>query len=111
MTGTIDDAFSVSAQPDQPVPVHPHVDAATCLMEQAKGVLIFRYSINAVAAAALIDRWAVESGAGAMAVAHALVHDICQGDCGSGHDAWLVRWLEDRLRHDPPAVDVVPPVP
>ena len=108
MTGTIDDAFSVSGRQDRPVPASTvHFDAAACLLEQANGVLIFRYSIDAMAAAALIERWGAESGAGVEAVAHALVHDICQGDCGSEHDAWLVRWLEDRLRHEPPA-DVVP---
>lgn len=108
MTRTIDDAFSVSDRPERQVPAATvRFDAATCLLEQAKGVLIFRYSIDAIAAAALIDLWGTESGAGVEAVAHALVRDICQGDCGSEHDAWLVRWLEDRLRHECPPIDVV----
>lgn len=105
MTGTIDDAMplpegSPQTGSDQEF---DEITEAAALLEQAKGVLIFRYAIDACTAFGLIERWAEESGAGIETVAHALVHDICQGDRSELKDPSIVRWLEERLRHEFPA--------
>lgn len=104
MTGMIDDAFHLSegADPAAAEDLHAHVVAANALLEQAKGVLIFRYSIDAPTALALIQRWSLEAGEDIDTVAHALVHDICQGDLDRPAERSFVRWLEERLRHEFP---------
>lgn len=105
MTGTLDDATSSSGGADWHDRLHePHPDSttATAEVEQAKGVLIFRYAVSAEAAFSLLELWAAETGAGVGDVAQAVVHDICQGDRGGPSDPGLVRWLEDRLRHEYP---------
>jgi hypothetical protein len=79
--------------------------ASTAVLEQAKGVLIFRYGIDAVTAFSLLELWSAENGHAVDAVAHAVVHDICQGDRNASSDPQLVRWLEDRLRHEFPRAD------
>lgn len=105
MTGMIDDTLRA---PDGDGPLGsaqvplPLTDAAA-LIEQAAGVLIFRFGVDAATAKALMQLWAAEAGAQVDAVAHALVHDICQGDRSGPSDPHLVRWLEDRLRHELPA--------
>ena len=73
--------------------------SAATLMEQAKGVLIFRYGVDADTAAAQMNRWAAEAGEPVEAIAHAIVHDICQVDRVDAKAPWLVRWLEGQLRH------------
>lgn len=79
--------------------------SAGALVEQAKGVLIFRYSTDADTALSILELWADEGGVDLPALAFALVHDICQGGPGTSRsDPGLVRWLEDRLRHDRPHV-------
>lgn len=81
--------------------------SAGALVEQAKGVLIFRYSIDADTALSILEVWADESGVDLAALAFALVHDICQGsEDAPRSEPGLVRWLEDRLRHDRPAVSL-----
>jgi hypothetical protein len=78
--------------------------SAGALVEQAKGVLIFRYSINADTALSILELWADQAGVELPVLALALVHDICQGGDAGHSDPALVRWLEDRLRHDRPHV-------
>ncbi|GAB2737218.1 ANTAR domain-containing protein [Nocardioides pakistanensis] len=91
MTGTIDE------------PVRPgHRTDIAALLDQAKGVLIFRYSIDADAASSLLALWAAEYGVSPEAVARTVVHEICQGRRGQASDRGLARWLEDRLRHEMP---------
>ena len=114
MTGMIDDALRApdgdgplgSAQvPQQVAPPLTEVASLTdaaALIEQAAGVLIFRFGVDAATAKALMQLWAAEAGAQGDAVAHALVHDICQGDRSGPTDPHLVRWIEDRLRHELP---------
>jgi hypothetical protein len=77
----------------------------TALIEQAKGVLIFRYAIAADAAYSLLELWAAQTDATVDDVAHAVVHEICQGDRTVPSDPGLVRWLEERLRHEFPGVE------
>lgn len=80
---------------------------AGALVEQAKGVLIFRYSIDADTALSILELWCSETGADLAALSYALVNDICQGaEAGSHSDPALVRWLEDRLRRNCPHVDL-----
>lgn len=77
----------------------------TALIEQAKGVLIFRYAIAAEAAYSLLELWAAQTDATVDQVAQAVVHEICQGDRTVPSDPGLVRWLEERLRHEFPGVE------
>jgi hypothetical protein len=103
MTGTIDDAYPIQGGAGQHGPTHFSDDAA--LLEQAKGVLIFRYSISADAAHSVLELWAAEAAVPTCVVARAVVHDICQGDSTGTADPRLVRWLEDRLRHELPGAE------
>jgi hypothetical protein len=112
MTGMIDDALRApdgdgplgsAPVPQQAAPPLTEAAALTetaALIEQAAGVLIFRFGVDAATAKALMQLWAAEAGAQVDAVAHGLVHDICQGDRSGPTDPHLVRWLEDRLRHE-----------
>ena len=104
MTGMIDDAFEMteSADPSGADQAFQQITETAALLEQAKGVLIFRYSIDACTAFRLIERWADEAGVGLETVAHALVHEICQGDQSEPSEPSFVRWLERRLRHEFP---------
>jgi hypothetical protein len=112
MTGTIDDASPVPEGASQPYSAsQPHSGhgpdprtTAAALVEQAKGVLIFRYAVSADAAFSLLELWAAETNVAIDAVARAVVHDICQGDRTGPSDPHLVRWLEDRLRHEYPGL-------
>lgn len=109
MTGTIEDGFQLSgADPWRSDPLRPDalptdddlsaITEAAALLEQAKGVLIFRYSIGACTAFSLIERWAEQAGVSINRVSRALVYDICQGDRTEPSDPRFVRWLEDQLR-------------
>ena len=77
----------------------------SALVEQAKGVLIFRYGIGAEAAYSLVELWAAETDVTVEDVAQAVIHEICQGDHSRPSDPALVRWLEERLRHEFPGVE------
>jgi hypothetical protein len=86
------------------------------LVEQAKGVLIFKYAVDASTAMGILEVWAEETDVDLVALCFALVHDICQGTTRSPRhaDPALVRWLEERLRKAPPHVDlavVTEPIP
>ncbi|HEX6246563.1 MAG TPA: ANTAR domain-containing protein [Nocardioidaceae bacterium] len=107
MTGTMDSAASLPGSAGSSEPDHDfeQITAEAALLEQAKGVLIFRYGIDADTAFGLIERWAAESDAGIQHVAHAVVHDICQGDHSEPTDPRLVRFLEEQLRHEFPGVE------
>lgn len=122
MTGTIEDGFHLSDDADprdgftlQPDGELRQVTEAAALVEQAKGVLIFRYSIGAGSAFRLIERWAKEATVSVETVARAMVHEICQGDRSRPANPRFVRWLEDRLRQEFPGEPydipkVLPPV-
>jgi hypothetical protein len=111
---TIDDAFPVSRLPGgQELPAagpgahhqtsddeHERNWQHEAVVEQAKGVLIFRYAVDADAAGRLLCLWSAGAGVPVHEVAHALVHDICHGDQSEASNPMLVRWLEDRLRHE-----------
>jgi hypothetical protein len=106
MTGMIDSAHPIPGGAGRQGPNQlSEVSEDAALLEQAKGVLIFRYSIDAEAAHSLLELWAAETGSTARAVAHAVVHEICQGDTTGADDPQLVRWLEDRLRREFPGVE------
>lgn len=69
------------------------------MVEQAKGVLMFRYGVSSYEALAVLGRWAAESGYTLPAIARAITLGVCQGRWGTDRgDAGLVRWLENRLR-------------
>lgn len=71
------------------------------LVEQAKGVLIFRYGVTSYEALGVLLRWSRESGAGVVELSRALTHGVCQGRSShAGRSSWLVRWVEQRLRND-----------
>lgn len=126
MTGIIDaHPFTEGAEPhegsiDSTTPTHPgqtpagqthagqtHAGPADAgaLIEQAKGVLIFRYGIAADAAYSLLELWSAQTDASLDQVAHAVVHEICQGDRTTPSDPGLVRWLEGRLRREFPGAE------
>jgi hypothetical protein len=106
MTGMIDSVHPIPGGAGRQGPNQlSEVSEDAALLEQAKGVLIFRYSIDAEAAHSLLELWAAETGSTARAVAHAVVHEICQGDTTGADDPQLVRWLEDRLRREFPGVE------
>ena len=86
-------------QPDAPDPADDAADQ-DAVLEQAKGVLIFRYAVDADAAGRLLCLWSAGAGVPVREVAHALVHDICHGDQSEASNPMLVRWLEDRLRRE-----------
>lgn len=120
MTGTIEDGFHLSgADPWRSDPLRPEalptddelsaITEAAALLEQAKGVLIFRYSIGACTAFSLIEQWAEDAGVTINRVAHALVYDICQGDRTEPSDPRFVRWLEDQLRCEFPGAPYAAP--
>ncbi len=113
MTGTIDDAapFTGGVEPHRGTWGLTAAPAPAALIEQAKGVLIFRYGIAAAAAYSLLELWAAQTDATIGELAQAIVHDICQGDRSLPSDPVLVRWLEERLRHEFPglASDSPPP--
>ena len=88
--------------------VLPAARPGTPIVDQAAGVLVFRYSIAADAAYDLLQRWASDAEVGVEAVARALVLDICQGAAGTGSDPRLVRWLEERLRHEVTVTSAAP---
>jgi hypothetical protein len=73
------------------------------LLEQAKGVLAFRFGVDADTALAVMEVWAAEREVELARIAYVLVHDICQGVAGSS-DRELVRWLEEQLRKECPEV-------
>lgn len=112
MTGTIDAASPLPGAlgATGPVAGFSPFSTAAAVLEQAKGVLIFRYGIDALTAFSLLELWSAESGHGVDAIAQAMVHDICQGDRGANSDPQLVRWLEDRLRHEFPGAQPRPDV-
>lgn len=105
MTGTID----AHPFPDGAQPQHGSSESTgtptPALVEQAKGVLIFRYAVGAEAAYSLIELWAAQTDHTVEDVAHAVVHEICQGERSQDSDPTLVRWLEDRLRREFPGVE------
>ena len=113
---TIDDASALSGLPGGAAvgpgapaePTHDE-DPAAAVLEQAKGVLIFRYSIDAEAAGRLLCLWSAGAGVTVCEVAHALVHDICRGDGAEPSNPMLVRWLEDRMRHEVSNLDLGAP--
>lgn len=110
---TIDDAFPVSRLPGAdalgaagPGNQHRLSPRSEAVVEQAKGVLIFRYAVDADAAGRLLCLWSAGAGVPVREVAHALVHDICHGDQSQASNPMLVRWLEDRLRHEVTNLDL-----
>lgn len=104
MTGTIDASPDrESAEPYRRLAAAG--PASPALIEQAKGVLIFRYGIPAEAAQSLLELWAAETDSDVDQVAHAVIHEICQGDRSVPSEPALVRWLEDRLRREFPGVE------
>ena len=107
MTGTMNDAFPVpeGAGSNEPDHEFDQITEAAALLEQAKGVLIFRYGIDADTAFALVERWAAEVDVRLATVAHAVVHEICQGDHSTPTDPGLVRYLEEQLRREFPGVE------
>ncbi len=110
MTGTIDaHPMTEGAEPQRGAKglagFTPTSLPTTAPVEQAKGVLIFRYAIAADAAHSLLELWAAQTDATVDQVAHAVVLEICQGDHTVPSDPGLVRWLEERLRHEFPGVE------
>jgi hypothetical protein len=100
MTGTIDENFYLSDDADPSTEALQQLTSRAALIEQAKGVLIFRYAIGACTAYQLMEGWAVEAGVGIEQVAHTLVHEICQGEKAEPSNTRFVRWLEERLRQE-----------
>ncbi len=73
-------------------------DDHTAVIEQAKGVLIYRFATDCATAEQMLGEWAAEAGVTVAAVAQTLVHEICRGRPCPHAATWLVRWVEDRMR-------------
>jgi len=73
---------------------------ASTLVEQAKGVLMSKFDVDAPTAAALLLVWAAQRRITPTVVADALVNDIFQGH-QTMTEPQLVRWLERCLRSLP----------
>lgn len=102
----IDDALR-APDPEGPIGGALEDTGTAAVIEQAAGVLIFRFGIDAATARELMILWGAEVGASVETLAQAMIYEICQGDRSKASDAHVVRWLEDRLRHELPA----PPTP
>ncbi|HEU4514897.1 MAG TPA: ANTAR domain-containing protein [Nocardioidaceae bacterium] len=69
------------------------------VLEQAKGVLMFRYGIGSFEALAVLERWSHETGETLANLSRAITHGICQGHSNPTPDnEFLVRWLEQQFR-------------
>lgn len=91
-------------------PYHPghRVDAATALVEQAKGALMLRYGVDSYQALALLVRWARVTHTPVTTIAHLLLRGICEGNPQAEvRHRTLIRWLEAQLRDGHP--DLAPP--
>lgn len=104
MTGTID-ATAGGTEPQRGLAGFTGTAGPTALIEQAKGVLIFRYCISAEAGDSLLELWAAQTDATVDCLSRTIVHNVCQGDHTVPGDPALVRWVEDRLRHQFPGVE------
>lgn len=71
------------------------------VIEQAKGVLMLRYGVDADRAFAQLREWSQRSNTPLHRIADTLVTAICRGARTADHDTELVRWLELRLRRGP----------
>jgi hypothetical protein len=83
-----------------PAPLPAAQLEATALIEQAKGVLMSRYDVDAACAAQLLLVWAAQQKVTPSTVADVLVNDIHHGR-ESMTEPQLVRWLERCLRNLP----------
>jgi len=85
----------------QPLTQPSAVSLERMATEQAKGVLMLRYGLNSYEALAVLARWAHESAASIGELSRAITHGVCQGrGFTTREEAWLVRWIEQRLRTD-----------
>ena len=106
------DALVPAGGPDEPhhapdpTSAPSSAPSSEAVLEQAKGVLVFRYAVDPDVAGRLLCLWSAGAGVSVREVAHALVHDICHGDHADVSNPMLVRWLEDRLRHEVTNLDL-----
>jgi hypothetical protein len=78
------------------------------LIDQAKGVLIMRYRIEADAALHLLRGWADEFGVSTLTVAQTIIQGLCQGHPKPTDDPRLLDQLADALGIPPPRPPVRP---
>jgi hypothetical protein len=83
----------------------PRPMTSGALLEQAKGVLSFKFGIDTDTALAVMELWAAEREVEPARIAYVLIHDICQGVGGSS-DRELVRWIEEQLRKECPEIQL-----
>jgi hypothetical protein len=94
------------AEPDSASSVDAVPTTGATLIEQAKGVLVHCYAIDADRASDVLDLWAAQAVVDHVTLAYALVHDVCQAEpARRPSDPALVRWLEEQLRADCPDVE------
>lgn len=91
------------------LPGHPHVDATTASIEQAKGALMLRYGVDSHQALAVLVRWGRLTDTPVRTVAHTLLHGICEGNPRTrARQRSLIRWLTKQLRDGDPDLPTVP---
>ena len=94
------------ANPDEKsshlVPALRAIESHRLVVEQAKGALAQRYGIDSHQAFAMLVRWSRTVHAPVHAIAHTLIHGICEGHPQTARrQRPLMRWLEEQLRdHD-----------
>ena len=96
-------ATDLGAAPQPLVPELRAVDARRAEIEQAKGALMLRYGLDSHQAFAVLVHWARETHTTVHTIAHTLIHGICEGSPQTARrQRPLMRWMQDRLRHNDP---------
>lgn len=85
------------------------LEAHRAVIEHAKGTLVLRYGIDPHQAFAVMVRWARVTHLPVAGLAEALVHGIGGSSPRTERrQAALLRWLEQQLLHDTPALAPFP---
>jgi hypothetical protein len=70
-----------------------HVVASRAVIDQAKGVLIHRFRVDAEEAFTLLREWAAETCSTPQVVAQVLVHAVCLEDTSRAWDAAVLSYV------------------
>ncbi len=78
------------------------LEPQAAVVEQAVGVLMFRYGLGSYEALGVLARWSHDACVDVPELSRILMHGICLGRIDTeDRRATLVRWLVQRMRTDP----------